>query len=113
MQSNKTVLLGGTIIIVAGFAKAVTSGGSPTRVFAGGVGIILLASLIELGGPRASALASGLVGLATVTVLLVELPVVYKSITNAQNKKAATSPPTTPTAAATQPPVTGRPLKLS
>jgi hypothetical protein len=88
-QSNKTVLLGGTVIVAVGFAKAVTSGGSPTKVFAGGVGIVLLASLLELLGPRASQLATGLVGLATVTILLVEAPAVYAGIAHAQ--KAAPS----------------------
>src|SRR6185437_14871695 len=80
MQSNRTVLLGGAIIIVVGFAKAVTSGGSTTKVFAGGVGIILLASLLELAGETGSRMASGLVGIATVTVLLVEAPAIYTSI---------------------------------
>lgn len=81
MQSNKTVLLGGAVIISVGFAKALTSGGSPSKVFAGGVGIILLASLIELAGEGASRVASGLVGVATITVLLVEAPAIYQVIT--------------------------------
>jgi len=89
MQSNKTVLLGGAVIIAVGFAKALTSGGNPTKVFAGGVGIILLASLLELAGSGASRVASGLVGVATITVLLVEAPSIYqvisKGTSNAHN----------------------------
>lgn len=80
MQSNRTVLLGGAVIIATGFAKALTSGGSPTKVFAGGVGIVLLASLLELAGEGASRVASGLVGVATITVLLVEAPAIYQVI---------------------------------
>ncbi len=80
MQSNKTVLLGGVVIITVGFVKAVSGGGSPTRVFAGGVGLILLASLLELAGDTGSKLASGIVGLATVTVLLIEAPALYQAI---------------------------------
>ena len=83
-QSNKTVLLGGAVIITVGFAKSVTSGGSPTKVFAGGVGVVLLASLLELAGDTASAIASGLVGIATITVLLVEAPAVFKAISQGQ-----------------------------
>jgi hypothetical protein len=80
MQSNRIVLLGGAVIIVVGFVKASTSGGSPTRVFAGGVGIVLLASLLELAGNAGSRLASGLVGIATLTVILVEAPSIYQAI---------------------------------
>lgn len=80
MQSNKTVLLGGAVIITVGFAKSVSGGGSPTRVFAGGVGVILLASLLELAGSIGNRLATGLVGVATVTVILVEAPAIYQAI---------------------------------
>lgn len=96
MQSNRIVLLGGAVIIVVGFVKATTSGGNPTRVFAGGVGIILLASLLELMGSAGSRLASGLVGIATITVVLVEAPAVYQAISkgtqNAHNPFSGTSP---------------------
>lgn len=96
MQSNRIVLLGGAVIIVVGFIKATTSGGNPTRVFAGGVGIILLASLLELMGSAGSRLASGLVGIATITVVLVEAPSVYQAISrgtaNAHNPFAGTGP---------------------
>lgn len=96
MQSNKIVLLGGAVIIVVGFLKVSTSGGSPTKVFAGGVGIILLASLLELAGSAGSRLASGLVGIATVTVILVEAPSVYQAVsrgtTNAHNPFTGSSP---------------------
>lgn len=79
-QSNKGVLLGGAVIITVGFIKAVSGGGNPSKVFAGGVGLILLASLLELAGEGASKVASGLVGVATITVLLVEAPSVYQAI---------------------------------
>lgn len=96
MQSNRIVLLGGAVIIVVGFVKATTSGGNPTRVFAGGVGIILLASLLELMGSAGSRLASGLVGIATITVVLVEAPAVYQAIAkgtqNAHNPFSSTGP---------------------
>lgn len=96
MQSNKIVLLGGAVIIVVGYVKAATSGGSPTRVFAGGVGIVLLASLLELAGSAGSRLASGLVGIATVTVILVEAPSIYQAISkgtaNAHNPFTSNTP---------------------
>ena len=95
MQSNKTVLIGGMVIIVVGVTKAITTGGNPIRVTAGGLGIILLASLLELAGAGASKVASGLVGVATITVLLVEAPAVYNAIskgtTNANNPFTHTS----------------------
>jgi hypothetical protein len=107
MQSNRTVLLGGAVIIVVGFIKATTSGGSPTRVFAGGVGIVLLASLLELAGNIGNRMATGLVGIATITVVLVEAPAVYQAISkgtaNAHNPFSGS----TQTTSGNQPPAGG------
>jgi hypothetical protein len=92
--SNKGVLLGGTVIITVGFVKAVTTpGGNPYRVVAGGLGVVLVASLLELFGDQASRLATAFVGLATITVLLVEMPAIATAISNAQAKKPATPAP--------------------
>ena len=105
MASNKTVLVGGAVIITVGYANAVVTKGNPTRVIVGGMVFILLASLLELAGPRASAIASGLVGVAVLTVLLVEAPSIQQAYLNAQKgaitggaigKSSSTSAPTVP-----------------
>ncbi len=92
MASNKTVLIGGTVIITVGYVGAITTKGNPTRVVVGGIVFVLLASLLELAGPRASALASGLVGVAVLTVVLVEAPAIQQAYVNAQ-KGAISKPP--------------------
>lgn len=84
MASNKTVLVGGGVIITVGYANAVVTKGNPTRVIVGGMVFILLASLLELAGSKASALASGIVGVAVLTVILVEAPSIQQAYTNAQ-----------------------------
>lgn len=86
MASNKTVLVGGTVIISVGVVNATVNKGSPTKVLVGGITFILLASLLELGGPGPSRLASALVGVAVLTVVLVEAPGIGKAFNNvAQN----------------------------
>ena len=94
MASNKTVLIGGGVIITVGYANAVVTKGNPTRVIVGGIVFILLASLLELAGPRANAIASGLVGVAVLTVILVEAPSIQQAYVNAQKNVGKTTTPT-------------------
>jgi hypothetical protein len=59
--------------------------------------VVLVASLLELFGDNASRLATAFVGLATLTVLLVEAPAIAKAIATAQSKKPAAAATTTTT----------------
>ena len=88
MKSNKFVLIGGAVIITVGVANAATNGGSPTKVIVGGLAFTLLASILELFGEGASALASGIVGVAVLTVVLTEAPGIAAAYTNAQKNVA-------------------------
>lgn len=102
MASNKTVLVGGGVIITIGYANAVVTKGNPTKVIVGGMAFILLASLLELVGPRASALASGIVGVAILTVILVEAPSIQQAYVNAQSNAGKQSASTTTTSGGSQ-----------
>lgn len=96
MQSNQAILAGGVVIISVGFVSATVNNRPKTPVFAGGVGIVLFASLIDLAGGKAATLATAFMGLAVTAVLLVELPDVFASLTKVQKSKgtSTTSYPT-------------------
>jgi hypothetical protein len=87
MQTNNTILVGGLLIISIGFINAVVNNRPKTPVFAGGVGFLLLASLIDSFGGQAAKLATSIVGLATVTVLIVEGPALVTALQNSQKGK--------------------------
>jgi len=89
MQVNKTILIGGVVIIVVGAVNALVNNRPQTPVFAGGLGVVLVASLVDLLGSGPAKIATAIMGLAVVTVLLVEGPAVLAAIQNAQNKKSA------------------------
>lgn len=84
MQSSKTILIGGIVIISIGVVNAAVNKRPETPVFVGGIGFILLASLLDTIGGQWSKVASGLVGLAVVTSLLVEGPALFTAINNAK-----------------------------
>jgi len=84
VESSQTILAGGAVIIAVGFVSATVNNRPKTPVFAGGVGIVLFASLIDMIGGQASKLATAFMGLAVVAVLLVELPSVATAIGKAQ-----------------------------
>lgn len=86
MQPNKAILIGGAVIIGVGVVNAAVNNRPETPVFAGGVGVLLLASLLDALGPGPSKIGVALIGLATTTVLLVEGPALFQAITNAQKK---------------------------
>lgn len=87
MQPNKTILIGGIVIISVGAVNAAVNNRPETPVFAGGIGVLLLASLLDVLGPGPSKIGTALIGLAVVTVLLVEGPAVFSAISNAQKGK--------------------------
>lgn len=84
---NKGIIIGGLIIIGVGAVNAAVNNRPQTPVFAGGVGVLVLASLLDALGGRAAALATALVGLAATTVLFVEGPALFKAIQKAQAHK--------------------------
>lgn len=96
---NKTVLIGGMIILSVGFVYATVHNRPKTKVLVGGLGFMLLASILESFGDGPAKLASAITGVATITVLLVEGPDLFKAITTAQSSTAASD--TTPAATST------------
>ncbi len=95
MAANRTVIVGGAVIVTVGYANAIVTKGNPTRVIIGGIGVVLIASLMEMAGPNMSKLATAVVGLAIMTVILVEAPGIAKAVQNAQanaGKSAQTNP---------------------
>ncbi|SRR6266567_1131202 len=87
MQSDRAILAGGVVIITVGFVSATVNNRPKTKVFVGGTGIVLLASLVSMAGGNAQKIATAFMGLAVVTVLLVELPDVFKALSKAQGVK--------------------------
>lgn len=88
MDSGKAILIGGIIIIAIGATSAAVHKKPETPVFAGGIGALVLASLLDALGPGPGKVAAGLVGLAAVTVVFSEGPALFQAISNAQNKKS-------------------------
>lgn len=86
-QPNNTILIGGLLIISVGFVNATINNRPKTPVFAGGIGFLFLASLLDTFGGNASKFATAIVGLATFTVLLVEGPALVTALQNAQKQK--------------------------
>lgn len=87
MQPNRFLLVGGLVIITFGAISAAVNNKPETPVFAGGIGVILIASLLDLFGGPAQGLANGMVGLAVLTTALVEGPSVLSAIQNKQGKQ--------------------------
>lgn len=81
---NKTILVGGMIIISVGVIQAAIKKKPETPALVGGVAFLLLASLLDAIGGRVSVLATALVGLATVTVVMTESGAIITAIQNAQ-----------------------------
>lgn len=79
MQANKSILVGGMIIIGVGVIRAATQKKPETPVLAGGVAFLLIASLLDALGPGPSKVATALVALAATTVVITEIPSVYSA----------------------------------
>lgn len=75
------------MIIAVGFVNATINNRPKTPVFAGGVGFLLLASLLDAFGGHAARLATAIVGLATVTVLIAEGPALIAALQNSRAGK--------------------------
>jgi hypothetical protein len=71
-QPHRGILVGGIVIITVGFANAALTKKPVSKVLVGGIGFLLLASILDAIGGQASAFASAIVGLAVVTALLAE-----------------------------------------
>lgn len=91
MQPNKTILIGGMIIIGVGVIHAASSSKPETPVFAGGVIFLLLASILDALGGGPAKVATALVGLAATTVVITELPGVITAINNVSAKAKNTT----------------------
>ena len=87
---NKTILIGGAIILGIGVMRAATQQKPETPVFAGGVAFLLLASILDALGGSASKVATALVALAATTVVVVEAPGVIQASQNALKKAQST-----------------------
>lgn len=86
MQPRQFILAGGAIILATGFGYAVINNKPKTPVLAGGFGVILLASLLEAFGPGPGKLGAGLVGIATLAILLNEGPSIFQAVNNLAKK---------------------------
>ncbi len=71
-QPHRGILVGGILIISVGFANAMLTQKPVSKVMVGGVGFLLLASVLDALGGAASKFATAIVGLAVVTALLAE-----------------------------------------
>lgn len=91
MQPNKTILVGGMIILGVGVIRAASGNKPETPVFAGGVVFLLLASILDALGPGPSKIATALVGLAATTVVVTELPGVISAANNVAKKAQSTT----------------------
>jgi len=87
---NKTILLGGAVIIGVGVIRAATNNKPETPVFAGGVAFLLLASLLDALGGGAAKVATALVALAATTVVVTEAPGVFAATQNVLKKAQST-----------------------
>lgn len=87
MKTSKFILIGGLLIIGIGTVNAAINKKPETPVLAGGIGVILLASILEAIGPGPGKVGNALVGLAATSVLIVEGPSLFQAINNAQGKK--------------------------
>lgn len=84
MDTTKVILLGGILIISAGAVNAILKKKPETPVIAGGIGVVVLASLLDAIGPTTGKIAAGIVGLAAVTTIFVEAPAIFTALQNSQ-----------------------------
>lgn len=84
VMPEKVILTGSLLIIGVGVVNAAVNKRPETRVFAGGVGVLVLATLLSVTGDLGSKLAAGLVSVTTLTVLIVEGPAIFQALQNAQ-----------------------------
>lgn len=79
------------MIITFGVINAATHNKPETPVFMGGVGLLLLASLLEAMGEGPARIGTGLVALALTTVIIVEGPSLFQALQNAQQGKKSSN----------------------
>lgn len=91
MGANKTILIGGFLIIGIGVVNAAANKKPETPILAGGLTFILLASVLDALGPGPSKVATALVGLATTTVVISEGGGLVKAIQSIQKKAKTTT----------------------
>lgn len=87
MDSTKMILLGGIVIISIGVVNATVNNRPETPVFAGGIGVLVLASLLDAIGPGPGKIAAAIVALAATTAVFVEAPALFQAIQNSQSQK--------------------------
>jgi uncharacterized membrane protein YecN with MAPEG domain len=83
-QPSVFILTGGLLILGVGFTYAVVSNRPKTKVLAGGIGVIVIASVFDIMGGYASKFGAAIISLAVVAVLLAEGPAVIKAIQTSQ-----------------------------
>lgn len=86
-MEEKAILVGGVVVISIGLLNAIVRNRPKTKVFAGGIGVILITSLLASFGPGPAKVAVGFMGVAVTAVLLVEAPPVLGALNKAQAGK--------------------------
>lgn len=84
MNSTQVILIGSVVIIAVGSIHAALNNRPETPVFAGGIGLLVLASLLDAIGPGPGKVAGAIVALSATTVLFVEGPALFQAIQNSQ-----------------------------
>lgn len=84
VRTNNIILVSGMIIISLGAINAALQKKPETPVLAGGIGVLLIASLMEAIGPGPGKVASALLALAAVTVVTVEAPPILTALQKIQ-----------------------------
>ena len=86
MGPSGLILAGGAVIIGVGVVYAVSQNRPLTKVFAGGIGVVLIASLFDVLGGGFATFGAAIIGLAVFSVLLIEGPALYQALSAAQAK---------------------------
>jgi hypothetical protein len=89
-SNSKFVLVGGLIILSVGFVYATVHNRPKTKVLVGGIGFMLLASILDAFGDGPSKLANAITMVAVVSVLIGEGPDLFTALTTAQTSTAPT-----------------------
>lgn len=88
MAMDKVILIDGAVILLVGVTYTIQHQRPVTPVFVGAVGLLLVTSLMQLGGPVLGGIGKALLSLATFSVVIAEGSSLFSALKTAQNKAA-------------------------